>query len=370
MKLGFEARWLTAGPVSGRTVVEGLLEPLVAITGDRAVELVLYVDRRGMAPTRQRFSGFSHVTVRGLPFRNRWLTITALLGHLADRDGVDVLVTQAFTPRFGKAKRLLYVLDILFESHPQFFTPLERLYFRRVRPSCRRADGIIAISEFTKGQLVEYGYAPPERITVVHCGADRPSPRGANAGRLSRHLPDRYFLYVGRLNDRKNLGTLVEAAGQVLPALDAHLVIVGGSDGRYSQRALTPPAAVRDRVHVLGYVGDAELGEIYRRALALVYVPFVEGFGLPVVEAMQYGLPVIASNSSGIREALGDAGIAVNPQSAREIAAAMRAVAEDPARRRDLSERSRRRAAAFSWETAARQVLDVAQRLAPHCGGG
>lgn len=361
MRLGLEARWLTAGPESGRVVLKGLTTALGPLTRQQNVELVLYVDAREEDEIRRRFASQPQITVRGLWFHNRWVTITALLGRAANRDGVDVLVTHAFSPWHTRAKRIVYVYDILFESHPQFFTAIERLYFRRVKPSCRRAEGIVALSAFTKDQLICYGYADPNKITVVHSGC---SPEDADGeGRERRQLPPRYFLYVGRLNDRKNIGTLLQAAESVLPEIDAHLVLIGRPDGRFSRALAEPSPAVRERVHFLGYVDDAELGPIYRQALALVYVPFVEGFGLPVLEAMRHGVPVIGSDTSGIREALGDAGWAVDPYSPGGVAAAMRTLAQDPERRRQLSERALRHAQQFTWERTARSLLEVCQRV-------
>lgn len=359
MRLGLEARWLTAGPESGRVVLQGLTAALARLAQQDSLELVLYVDARAEDAVRRRFASRPHVAVRGLWFRNRWLTIAALLGRAADRDDVDVLVTQAFSPWRTRARRIVYVHDILFESHPQFFTTIERLYFRRVKPSCRRADRLVAVSAFTRDQLVRYGYAPPEKIAVIHsgCAEDEEEPRHDSPGGYP--LPPRYFLYLGRLNDRKNIGTLLQAAERVLPEIDAHLVLIGRPDGRFSRALAEPPAALRRRVHFLGYVDHAELGPIYRRALALVYVPFVEGFGLPVLEAMRHGVPVIASDTSGIREALGDAGWAVDPGAPADIAAAMRTLAENPDRRLELARRGRRHAGEFTWERAARSLLEV-----------
>ncbi len=114
----------------------------------------------------------------------------------------------------------------------------------------------------------------------------------------------------------------------------------------------------------MGYVAPDDLPSLYRGALAVIYVPTAEGFGLPVLEAMTYGVPVIASRGSGVSEALGDAGWVVNPQSEEELAAAMYGLATDPARSRDLALKATQRAAMFSWEATAQQVLDICRRTA------
>lgn len=120
LRLGLEARWLTAGPESGRVVLQGLSTALTPLSRQQNVKLIYYVDGGEEALVSRRFASEPDVTVRGSWFRNRWITIAPLLGRAADRDGVDVLVTQAFSSRRTRAKRIVYVHVILFESHPQF----------------------------------------------------------------------------------------------------------------------------------------------------------------------------------------------------------------------------------------------------------
>ncbi len=163
MRLGIEARWYTRGLESGRVMVTGLVDALVHSVLPPEDELLLFVDHRDVNDVIQRFAPYPHVRVKGLWFRNRLLAISCLLGPTADAAKVDVLLTHTFTPFRCHARKVLYIYDILFESHPHFFTPVERFYFRWVRSSCYRADAVIALSDFTKTQLSAFGYVEPHR---------------------------------------------------------------------------------------------------------------------------------------------------------------------------------------------------------------
>lgn len=355
MRLGIEARWLARGPESGRTVVAGLLNGLLKIVGGSEHSLVLFVDHRDVVAIQSHLPVLREVSIKGIRFWTRRFTVERQLGALADSERVDVLLTQAFTPLRCRARRVVYGLDILFESHRQFFTRLEHLYFRGIRSGCTRADRIIAISNFTKTQLVDYGYANPEKVAVVYCGAQATRL----IARPRSELPERYFLYVGRLNDRKNIGTILEAFRNVFEDVNAHLVIAGAPSGKFTHFDVHLISALRDRVHFLGHVPDDLLPDLYSHALALVYIPFAEGFGLPVIEAMSYGLPAIVSTGSGVAEAAGGAGYAVDPHSPDQVARAMKLLASDPEMRSRLSDEATHQAAHFTWDAAARRVWEL-----------
>jgi len=299
-----------------------------------------------------------HISLVPVFYPTRRFGVTYLLGSAADDHGVDVLVSFGFVPLRCAAARVNYVFDVLFESHPHFFTTIERLYFKGVLASCRRAQRIIALSQATRDALVLKGYATSDVIDVVYPGAEFP-PVVESPEVLK--VPSPYFLYVGRLTTRKNIQTLLRASRRVLQHADAHLVIAGDEDGRVPD--LTPPPEIRERVHFLGHVPDEYLPQLYASALALVYVPFAEGFGLPIIEAMGYGVPVIGSSGPGVAEAIGQAGLVVNPTAEVEIANAMLRVATDAPFRVALGARGREWAATFTWERAAQGVLRACETV-------
>ncbi len=241
-------------------------------------------------------------------------------------------------------------LEVLQDSHPI----AKRLYTKRLIPRvARRARLIITNSEYSKWEILRYLGIPEDRIRVTPLAASpafKPQTvRPANP----------YFLYVGNLEPRKNLGRLIEAFAR-LPKKDHQLVIVGnrwyrGGDAEERARSL----GLNGRVKFLGYVPREDLPEVFNGATALVYPSLLEGFGLPVLEAMACGTPVITSNNSALKEIAGDAATLVDPTSVREITEAMANLAEDGKLRKELSRRGLKRASEFSWTTTARLTMDV-----------
>jgi glycosyltransferase involved in cell wall biosynthesis len=241
-------------------------------------------------------------------------------------------------------------LEVLRNSHPM----AKRIYTRRLIPRvARNARLILANSEYSKWEVVRHLGIPEERIRVTPLAA---SPQFKPV--TSKH-ENPYFLFVGNLEPRKNLERLIEAFAE-MPEKDHELVIVGN----YWYRAAEVENKARSmglsgRVKFRGYIGREELPGLYSGATALVYPSLLEGFGLPVVEAMACGTPVITSNNSALKEVAGDAAVLVDPLSVRELTQAMARLAEDAAVRSELSRRGLARAAEFSWKKTAELTLDA-----------
>lgn len=334
-----------------------LVDAVIEEAGRRGHSLVLYVDNRDGDLLRARYRDVPHVIVRPVWFRFRLLTFLFLLGRRAQRDHVDVLVSHSLTAP-GPFRRVVYVYDILFERYPEYFTLPERMLFRATRWSAGRADRLLALSKFTRDELVAFRYADRGRITVVYPGV----PRRKEAA----HIPSaatqagRYFLYVGRLNRRKNIPVLIEAASVVLRANpECSLLLVGGRDG--SRSDLRIPPDLSGRIRFLGWLPDEELPALYRGATAVVYPSRAEGFGLPVLEALQYGVPVIASGGSALEEAAGDAGLRVDPDNPADIARAMQRILSEPGLVEYLRSRAPAQLSRFSWEVAAQRLCDACE---------
>ena len=241
-------------------------------------------------------------------------------------------------------------LEVLRHCHPM----TKRIYTRRLIPRvARNARLIIANSEYSKWEVVRHLGIPEERIRVTPLAAApefRPVP--------SPHT-NPYFLFVGNLEPRKNLERLIEAFAS-MPGKDHDLVIVGNSwyraaDVENKARSM----GLTRRVKFRGYVTKGELPALYSGATALVYPSLLEGFGLPVVEAMACGTPVITSNNSALKEVAGNAAVLVDPLNVRELTEAMTRLAEDQVARLELSRRGLTRAADFSWKKTAELTLDA-----------
>ena len=273
--------------------------------------------------------------------------------------------TDFVLPPVTPGKRtVLTVHDLTFERAPDAAPPQLLRFLKRVVPhSVRRAHHLIADSQATARDLMALYDVRPERITVIYSGVDArfrpvdaPSPASSFA---PGGAP--FVLTVGTLQPRKNHLTLVRAFAQVAPQLpDLHLVIAGGKGWMYDQ-VIAEVARLNlvERVRFIGFVNDADLPALYRAARVFAFPSLYEGFGLPPLEAMACGVPVVASNASSLPEVVGDAGLLVNPLDVDGLAGALlRAVTDDVWRAQAIA-RGMARARQFTWRCAAEQLLAV-----------
>ena len=232
-------------------------------------------------------------------------------------------------------------------------------------PSIWQADRIICVSRFTASEVSRYYPSAVGRCTVIHEAAET----SVAIDKPPAEIPEKYLLFVGTLEPRKNLPRLLRACAQLRDdATMLPLVIVGGGGwGDEDLPALIAELALEGRVILSGYVSDAQLQAIYAGAHCLLMPSLYEGFGLPVLEAMQHGVPVIASSTSSLPEVVGNAGLLVNPYSVDELAQAIRSMLTTPALREELSARAQLRAQQFCWQRAAAETLQVFEEvLAQH----
>ncbi len=278
---------------------------------------------------------------------------------------VDLFYSPDFVlpPTRPGTRTLLTVHDLSFLRYPDHFVPKLVRYLERVVPaSVARADRVLADSEATRADLIRLLGTPPEKVEVLYSGVDarfRPEREPGERERLrARYGLDRpYVLSVGTLQPRKNYVRLIRAFVR-LPDTGRGLVIAGGQGWLY-ESVLEEAARHPDRVRVLGFVEDADLPALYRGADLFVFPSFYEGFGLPVLEAMACGVPVVCSGVSSLPEVAGDAALLVDPEDEDGLRGAMERALEDEGLRREMAARGRARAAQFTWERAARQLLEV-----------
>jgi glycosyltransferase involved in cell wall biosynthesis len=288
---------------------------------------------------------------------------------------VDLLHALAFVvPLLSPCPTVVTIYDLSFIHFPDAFRPWNRLYLSFFTAwSARRARRVIAISESTRRDVVSRFGLPAERVDVVHCGVDglfRPLPAAEiESFRQRRGLPGEFIFFIGTLEPRKNLETLVRAYARLLARCrdsggDAPKLVIGGAKGWYYERVFAAVEELGLVRHVIfpGYVAQEELPWWYGAATLFVYPSYHEGFGLPVLEAMRCGLPVITSNVSSLPEVAGDAGLLVGPMDVEELAEAMYRLLQDAALREELSQLGLERAAHFSWERTARETVSVYRR--------
>lgn len=294
------------------------------------------------------------------------------------RDRPDLLHATAFVaPLLSTRPSVVTAYDLSFALFPELFRGPNQAYLRLfTRRSIRRARRTIAISQHTRSDVHRLYGVPLDRIDVAYPGIDprfRPTPRDdVEAFRRRQNLSDRFFLYLGTLEPRKNLSRLIEAIA-LSENKDWRLVLVGGKGWLYADLFERVQAlGLAEQVRFAGYAPAEDLPLWYNAATAFVYPSTYEGFGMPPLEAMACGAPVVASNAASLPEAVGDAGLLVDPADVAALAESMRRVWDDASLRAELSARGLRQAARFNWEKTAwatvqsyRAALNLAQRNAP-----
>ncbi len=273
--------------------------------------------------------------------------------------------------RTSARARVITVHDVIPLKHPEFcresgVRTMERIV-RSIDPS---RDVAIVPSKHSRDDLLELVPLPPERVRVVPWAADQrlfhaKTPPAARESVRERYAipPGPFFLSVSTLEPRKNFAHLIRAFCRLQEehrVEPASLVLVGSRGWLEDEIFSTAEAApIRHRIIITGRVSDRDLAALYSAATAFVYVSLYEGFGLPVLEAMQCGAPVVASRTTSIPEVCGTAGLLVDPTSLDEVVQAMRLVLSEPERARVMREAGLERAARFSWHRAAEETVDA-----------
>ncbi len=280
----------------------------------------------------------------------------------------DILFVPAHTlPFFFPGQAIVTAHDLGYKLFPAAHTAWQRFYLNAsTRYSQERANIVLADSQATAHDLARFYGTPRHKIRVIYPGVEAASlattPDQMQATRRKYQLPKRYFLFLGTLQPRKNIPRIVQAFAQWQAETadgETGLVLAGGRGWLFDESWLAGASNLRQT----GYIDGADKAALLAGALALLCPSLHEGFGFPVVEAMQAGTPVIASNTSSLPELVGDCGILVDPLRTNDIAAALRRISEDGRLRSELGAQGRARAQRFNWEAAALQVLDAFAEL-------
>jgi glycosyltransferase involved in cell wall biosynthesis len=292
------------------------------------------------------------------------------------RAGADLLHGLALVgPLLGGRPFVLTIHDLSFVHYPQNFPGGKRLYLRLfTKWSVRRARRVIAISESTRRDVIAQYGIPADRVDRIYYGLDpifHPLPAAQVAEfRARKGLPERFLLFVGTLEPRKNVARLVEAYAH-LPAGRPPLYIVGGKGWLYDAVfARVEALQMGGEIRFAGYVPGQELPWWYNAAELFVYPSLYEGFGLPPLEAMACGTPVITSGVSSLPEVVGSAGVTVDPTDTDALADALARLLTDAELRGEMQAAGLAQARAFSWQETARQTVGCYRRALRSRGGG
>lgn len=300
-------------------------------------------------------------TLLGMPAIERWLT-----------PGFDLLHVLALGyPVPSRLPWVVTIHDIGPLTHPQYFPKSDAALMRRgLRQAARSASAMICVSKATADEVEAYlGGRVSDRLHVVGEGVTRrarSSPEGPQV-EIADGLPGGtpFLLAAGGASPRKNLGRLLSSFEGLADRIPHHLVLVGGDGwGHCDLAARIEASSFRDRIHRLGYVTDDQLGALYGAAAAFVHVSLFEGFGLPLLEAMEARCPVVTSSVSSLPEVAGDAAVLVDPHDVEAISEGILEVVSSADLSAELVEKGEVRVSEFTWEACARQVADIYRGIA------
>ena len=370
MHIAIDAHSVGAGLAGNETYAANLVEALAEV--DQESRYTVYVTRPAGV---ERFDGrWENVRVRKTLPHAPLVRVPFTLSAELRRRPVDLLHVQYTAPPLAPCPVVATVHDLSFEHLPETFKRRSWMQLRlTVRRTARRAAHLIAPSEFTRRDLIETYRLDPERVTAIPLAASprfRPVEDAEEVGRARRRygVGGEYVLAVGSIQPRKNLARLVRAYSLLrrergrsnLP----QLVLVGRQAWLYGETLKAiEEEGVGGSVILTGYVSEGDLPALYSGALCFVYPSYFEGFGLPPLEAMSCGAPVLTGNLTSLPEVVGDAGLAVDPFDEGALARALAKLIDDDALRAELRARGLQRARSFHWRDTARMTLQVYRRV-------
>ncbi len=302
-----------------------------------------------------------------------WVKVPFSLPYWVKRHGCDLFHTQYFGPPWGSCPVILTIHDVAFMRYPEFFSRTEATIFRRlIRFSAGKAALILTDSVFSKKEIHLQLDVPLDRIRVIPLAVDpcfsiRDKRGSLDKVRKKYRIPfERFILFVGTIQPRKNVSLLLEAFARLKAECDFEhgLVLVGPVKYRdYDVESLCDKHGVVSHVVHTGFVPADELVDFYNAADLFVFPSLYEGFGFPPLEAMACGLPVAASRVSPFEEVLGKGAAFFDPRDARSIAATIQALLEDDRRRETLRQEGLARARSYSWEATAGKTLSAYEEV-------
>ncbi len=368
MKIGIEAeRANLAHPTGVERYAAELIRHLARI--DHTNEYILYFRTEPQEWFRQLPPNFK---IKVIPFPKFWTQIR--ISWEMYRHPVDVLMILASAlPLYHPKNTIVTVHDIAFELYPELFTWFNRTYLKFFsRYVTRVATKIVTVSEATKKDLVKHYGANPDKINVIYLGYDshvyKPLMYEQVQGVLDEYglSYKKYLMFVGTLQPRKNIIRLVQAYEKIASRhhIEEKLVIVGKKGWMWGPILKEiETSECKERIKVLDYAPEEHLPALYNGASLLTLPSMYEGFGIPPLEAMACGTPVVVSNISSLPEVVGEAGELVDPNSVDSIADGLLRVLTDRKLQEGLSQLGRNRAKQFSWETCARKTLKLIESL-------
>ena len=367
MRIGIDAHMVGSRETGNETYCQGLVEGLAQIEDHN--EYMVYLNSPGAMPS---VNGHGRLQRRMLRSASNAWRLAMGFAQASRDDGLDLLHVTYNVPFFTRCPAVVAVHDISYVHFPEFFSKRDlRLLSTYVPYSVKKARQVLTLSESAASDIERVYHVPRSKISIIPLAAraiytDMAQPMRVDQAREAYGLTGPYVLAVGNLQPRKNLVRLIEAFAQLPGSLsDLKLAIAGREQWQESEvYRRVADLQLQERVVFTGYLSDQELALLYHGTLALIYPSLYEGFGLPILEAMSCGTPVICSNTSSMPEVAGDAAIMVDPLSISDISEAIARVAQSRSVRDDLRRKGMKRAAKFSWQKTARLTTKVYEHCA------
>jgi glycosyltransferase involved in cell wall biosynthesis len=327
MKIGIDAKWLFRGQVSGKVFIQNILPELFKL--HPGIEWHIFLDKKDKdfpVPFATETAKVHYVWARFNMLSNLFV-----LPSYAKQLNLDAVLFQTFSPKGKSFKSIVFIHDVLFKNYPEHFTWKERLYFKPLKWTIVLADRIVTTTEYVSNELRRFHFVKStQHVDIVPLGIKNIFKSRHQHGteflkmvKEKYNLPGEYILFVGRLNSRKNIQGVIKALS-LLDDTSISVVIAGDRSWKKAPiRKLTSDKRIRERIIFTGAVTDEELGAIYAMAKIFCFPSFAEGFGLPPLEAMASGIPVIVSDNTAMPEVCDKAALFIDPHDPRTIAEKM-----------------------------------------------
>jgi glycosyltransferase involved in cell wall biosynthesis len=363
LKIGIDAHAAERDGTGNCTYIRGVLSGLFNLNDQN--EYVLYIMDKSH-PFYDMFKQKGNFQLHVLRPEHPLVRIPFSLAHRTFLDGIDILHVQYIAPPFHKGKLITTIHDLGFFHFQESFSPFERIRSSILIPrNARRAAKIITGSQFSKTDIINKLKVSDSKIEITPYGNPiglSQSPDNGIDIKKKYGIKKEFIFSLGRLNMRKNLKNLISAYTELRQKenLDLNLVIAGKKDYLSEETLMEVKKSGYDNEIIMtGYIPQEELPLFYQTAEIFVYPSFFEGFGLPPLEAMAWGCPVITSNVSSLPEVVGDAALLIDPYQTREIKDAMKRVLSDSGLKHRLQEAGKQRAKMFTWEKTAKKTLKI-----------
>ena len=366
MRLAIDAKWYFNGPPSGRNVVRNIIDNLFINDFDFDIYLILNKSDYEMNKIFKKKIHESKIKIILTNSSINFLTNLFSLNKKLVKEDIDIVLLQNFLPIF-KSKKIIYVNyvhDFLFLDYPNFFTRTERFIYSFIKYSTKKADHIITISRNESDRIKKHLPITKNKISYVYHGIDqsfrRLSKTKIKSVKNKFSLPENYILYVGRINVRKNLKVLLDA--QKLIKSHLKIIIIGGSqnDGGLKK---TIESYFKNNVKIMGHLKQKDLADILASSSMLVFPSLAEGFGLPPLEAMRSGVPVIVSDLKIHREICSDAALYFNPESSIDLAKKIDLIFNNLDKKTTLISMGKNRSNFFHWANSVEKIFNILKDL-------